>query len=169
VPQGSVLRLVLFINVINDINSGIECILSKFVDDTKLSDAVDTAEGRDAIQRDLGRLEIRAFVNLRRVNKENARFCIWVEVIPDTYTNWKISLRAALLRRTWRYQLMKSACEPAVCACSRNGHWHPMFHQKRSGQQGEGGDCPSWNTESKSGAPNTGTIWSFWSGCRGGP
>ena len=37
---------------------------------------------------------------------------------------------------------MKSACEPAVCACSRNGQWHPMFHQKRSGQQGEGGDCP---------------------------
>jgi len=51
-----------------DMDSGIECTLSKFSYDTKLSVEVNTLEGRDAIQRDPEGLERRACVNLMELN-----------------------------------------------------------------------------------------------------
>ncbi|GAB0188947.1 mitochondrial enolase superfamily member 1 [Grus japonensis] len=69
-PQGSVLGLALFNG---DMDNGIECTLSEFADNTKLCGVVDTLEGRDAIQRDLDRLERWARVNRMKFNKAKCK------------------------------------------------------------------------------------------------
>jgi len=73
VPQGSVVGPVLFNIFVGNMDSGTECTLSKFGNDTKLCGVVDALEERDAIQSDFDRLERWACMNRRKVNKAKCK------------------------------------------------------------------------------------------------
>ena len=100
VPQNSVLGLVLFNIFINDIDDGLECTLSNFASDTKLSGVVHTSEERDAIQRNLDKFKRRAHVCLMRFNIANCKVSHMGQRYVDMYSDWKNSLRVVLWRRT---------------------------------------------------------------------
>ena len=147
VPQGSVLRPILLNIFINDIDSGIECTLSKVADDAKLSGAADTPEGWDAIQRDLDTLEKSAHVNLMRFNKAkckvlhlgrgNPRYQYRLQDEGIETSPAEKGLGPALRRRAWGYWWMKSQ----QCALTaQKANRTPRLYQTKHGQQVEGGD-----------------------------
>ncbi|KAJ7416897.1 hypothetical protein BTVI_34328 [Pitangus sulphuratus] len=69
-PDGSIVGPVLFHIFINDLDTGLEGILSKFADDTKLRGAVDSLKGRETLQRDLNKLEDWMITSHAKFNKE---------------------------------------------------------------------------------------------------
>ena len=73
VSQGLVLVPVLVFVFVGDLDSGIECILSQFANDSTLCGVADILEGRDAIQRYLYKKERWTHANLRKFNKAKCK------------------------------------------------------------------------------------------------
>ena len=70
------------------LDEGMECTHNKFADNTELSGAVNTLEGRDAIQGDLDRLERWVPTNLIKFSKAKCK----TVAIPSTETHWRMAL-----------------------------------------------------------------------------
>ena len=73
VPQGLELGPIISSIFIKDIDSGVECTPSKFVDDAKLWGVADTPEAWDNIRRDLDRLEQWGQENFMRFSKSKCK------------------------------------------------------------------------------------------------
>jgi len=142
VPQRLVLGPVLFNIFVRDMDSGSECTLSKFANHTKLCGVVNTLERRDAIQRDLDRFESWKCVNLMKFNKAKCK------VLHMGWGNPKHKYRQ---RNDWSRPWeglegtgwQEAQHDLVMCTRSPECQLYSGLHQKKSGQQGKGGDSAS--------------------------
>ncbi|KAJ7407307.1 rna-directed dna polymerase from mobile element jockey-like [Pitangus sulphuratus] len=140
-PQGSILGPVLFNIFLNDLEKGLEGILSKFADNTKLREATDSLEGREALQRDLIKLEDWAITNPMKFNRGKCqiRHLGWGN--PGcTYRLGNEMLENSAMERDLVDGKLNMSQQ---CPGSQEGQPCPVGHQTKHGQPAEGGDCPA--------------------------
>lgn len=132
VPQGLVLGPML-----SDISGGIKYTPSKFADSTKVSLAVDTSEGKGAIQRDLDMLEKWADANLMKSDNAKCKVLQPGHSNPiQTYRLGRAVIESRPLERGFGMMVAEKL--------------NVRHHQKRHDQQDDRGDSApllcSWET-----------------------
>ncbi|KAJ7415443.1 rna-directed dna polymerase from mobile element jockey-like [Willisornis vidua] len=141
VPKGSILSPVLFNIFINNLDTQLEGILSNFSDSTKLGGAVASLKGREALQKDLDKLEAWAITNHRKINKDKCQIL---------HLGWD---NPGCTHRLGNEMLESSAMEIALgvpdddqlnmsqqCPGTQEGQPCPEGHQAKHHQPIEGGD-----------------------------
>ncbi|GAB0190793.1 mitochondrial enolase superfamily member 1 [Grus japonensis] len=129
VPQ--VFILVLFNVFINDLDVGLEGVVSEFADDTKLGGAVDSVKGGEALQRDLDRLGNWAITNRMRFNK---RKC-WILYLGRGNPGYTYRLGDEMLETSHAERDLgglgqqQVEHESTVCPGCQEGQPYPGVHQ----------------------------------------
>lgn len=109
-PQGLVLGPVLFKILVGKMNSVTEYTLSIFADDTKLCNMVGTLEGRDAVHRDLDRLERWACANLMKFNKPHCKVMHLIQGnLKHQYSLENEWIESSLAEKALGYWLVKKS------------------------------------------------------------